>query len=124
MLSREIGLFLVDGDFPISRVSGSPIGCDVCWRMLPSIVFLVEFKPLSTTHSGFATTTRGNDELKMRIAIHDTRNEPRRCGVLCHELAHILLGHLGTDADHWQPLSYRPDYVCLFGIEVISGAGG
>ena len=62
---------------------------------------LVEFKPLSSTHSGFAATTRGNDEWKMRIAIHDALNEPSRCGVLCHELAHILLGHLGTDADHW-----------------------
>ena len=24
-------------------------------------------------------------------------------GVLCHELAHIYLGHLGSDKDHWWP---------------------
>ena len=28
---------------------------------------------------------------------------PSRFGVLCHELAHILLGHLGTDWDQWWP---------------------
>ena len=43
----------------------------------------------------------------MRIAIHDGLDEPSRCGVLCHELAHILLGHLGTDADHWWPARTR-----------------
>jgi hypothetical protein len=30
-------------------------------------------------------------------------DEPSKCGVLCHELAHILLGHLGTDGDQWWP---------------------
>jgi hypothetical protein len=24
-------------------------------------------------------------------------------GTLCHELAHIYLGHSGTDRDHWWP---------------------
>jgi hypothetical protein len=24
-------------------------------------------------------------------------------GTLCHELAHIYLGHLGTDREHWWP---------------------
>jgi hypothetical protein len=28
---------------------------------------------------------------------------PRRFGTLCHELAHIYLGHLGTDRDHRWP---------------------
>jgi hypothetical protein len=39
----------------------------------------------------------------VRIAIQDGLDEPSRLGVLCHELAHILLGHLGSDADHWWP---------------------
>jgi hypothetical protein len=40
---------------------------------------------------------------KMRIAIHEELNEPSRFGILCHELAHIHLGHLGSDKDHWWP---------------------
>ena len=39
----------------------------------------------------------------MRIAIHDGLDEPSRFGVLCHELAHIFLGHLDSDGDRWWP---------------------
>jgi hypothetical protein len=64
---------------------------------------LVQFKPLSSTHGGFATFSREVGEWKMRIVIHEGLDGPSRCGVLCHELAHILLGHLGSDVDHWWP---------------------
>jgi hypothetical protein len=64
---------------------------------------LVQFKPLSSTNAGFATLAREYGDWKVRIGIHDGLNDPSRCGVLCHELAHILLGHFGTDADHWWP---------------------
>lgn len=63
----------------------------------------VDFKPLSSTHGGFATLDRGGDGAKMRIAVHAGLDGPSRLGVLCHELAHVLLGHLGTDHDHWWP---------------------
>lgn len=63
----------------------------------------VDFKTLSSTHGGFATITRGTNDWKMRIAVHAELNEPSRFGVLCHEMAHILLGHLGTDKDNWWP---------------------
>lgn len=63
----------------------------------------VDFKPLSTTNAGFATIAAGGDGWKMRIAIHDGLDEPSRFGVLCHELAHIQLGHLGNDEDNWWP---------------------
>jgi hypothetical protein len=39
----------------------------------------------------------------MRIVIHDGLDEPSRFGVLCHELAHVFLGHLGSDLDRWWP---------------------
>jgi len=39
----------------------------------------------------------------MRIAVHDELDGPSRFGVLCHELAHILLGHLGSEYDNWWP---------------------
>lgn len=63
----------------------------------------VDFKTLSSTHGGFATMAFGTGDWKMRIAIHDGLDDPSRFGVLCHELAHILLGHLGTDWDQWWP---------------------
>jgi len=65
----------------------------------------VDFKTLSSTNAGFATiaASEGEGGWKMRIAIHDALDEPSRFGVLCHELAHIYLGHLGSDGDHWWP---------------------
>lgn len=63
----------------------------------------VEFKTLSTTNAGFATIDHCAVNGKMRTVIHDGLDDPSRFGVLCHELAHILLGHLGCDQDHWWP---------------------
>ena len=62
----------------------------------------IDFKHLSTTHGGFATLGSKRDE-KMRIAISESLSAPSQFGVLCHEMAHILLGHLGSDKDHWWP---------------------
>jgi len=45
----------------------------------------------------------GKTTEKMRISIHNELDEPSRFGVLCHELAHIFLGHLGSDQDRWWP---------------------
>jgi hypothetical protein len=71
----------------------------------------VGFKSLSSTNAGFATVVGGNGEWKMRIVIHEELDEASKFGVLCHELAHIYLGHLGSDKDHWWPsrreLSHR-----------------
>lgn len=63
----------------------------------------VDIKTLSSTNSGFATLALGSRDWKMRIALHDGLDGTSRLGVLCHELAHILLGHLGTDRDLWWP---------------------
>ncbi len=64
----------------------------------------VDFKPLSSTHGGFATTRLYEPaQFKMRIAIHDQLSPVEKYAVLCHELGHILLGHLGTDEDRWWP---------------------
>jgi hypothetical protein len=71
----------------------------------------VDFKKLSSTNAGFATIAVGEGGWKMRIGIHDELDGPSRFGVLCHELAHIYLGHLGSNKDHWWPsrslLSHR-----------------
>jgi hypothetical protein len=63
----------------------------------------VDFKQLSSTWAGFATVFARNPEYKMRIVIHEELDSPSRYGVLCHELAHIYLGHLGSDRDYWWP---------------------
>ena len=62
----------------------------------------VAFKPLSSSHGGFATNDVRSGS-KARIVIHDGLDEPSRFGVLVHELAHVLLGHLGSDKDRWWP---------------------
>lgn len=63
----------------------------------------VDFKILSSTNAGFATIAFGDAEFKLRTAIHEKLDGPSRFGVLCHELAHIYLGHLGSDKDYWWP---------------------
>jgi hypothetical protein len=70
----------------------------------------VDVKRLSSTNAGFATIARGDNNFKMRIALHDDLNSQSRYGVLCHELAHIYLGHLGTDKDHWWPSRTNLDH--------------
>ena len=63
----------------------------------------VDFKKLSSTHGGFVTMDHRIRGFKMRVAIHEGLDEPSRFGVLCHELAHVFLGHLGSDDDRWWP---------------------
>lgn len=63
----------------------------------------VQRKTLSLSNSGFATHAKRNSQWKMRIVIHDELDGPSCFGVLCHELAHIFLGHLGGDKDLWWP---------------------
>ena len=63
----------------------------------------VDFKTLSSTNAGFAAFDRLSADRKFRIAIHEELDEPSKFGVLCHEMAHILLGHLGCNEDGWWP---------------------
>lgn len=70
----------------------------------------IDYKTLSSSNTGFATYASRNSAWKMRIAIHDKLDDPSRFGVLCHELAHILLGHLGGDKDLWWPSRMNLDH--------------
>lgn len=69
----------------------------------------VNFRTLTSTLAGFATIDRDLEGSKMRIVVHDDLDAPSRFGVLCHELAHVLLGHLGSDHDRWWPNRYGID---------------
>lgn len=64
---------------------------------------LVQVKPLSATHGGFATTRLRDGRYKMRVVVHEELDAKSRYMVLCHELAHIYLGHLGSDKERWWP---------------------
>ncbi len=63
----------------------------------------IAFQPLSSTYAGFATRHLSSRDWKMRIAVHEGLDAPSRFGILCHDLAHVLLGHLGSDYDGWWP---------------------
>lgn len=64
---------------------------------------IVQFKNLSLTNAGFATTRMQDWKYKMRIVVHENYDDKSRYSILCHELAHIYLGHLGSDKDNWWP---------------------
>lgn len=63
----------------------------------------VQRKPLAQLHGGFATTLLRDNTFKMRVVVHTGLAQASAFGVLCHEIGHILLGHLGSDKDLWWP---------------------
>lgn len=63
----------------------------------------VELQPLSRWRAGFATMRVYDQNYKMRIGIQDELKDGAAYAVLCHELAHVYLGHVGTDKDRSWP---------------------
>jgi hypothetical protein len=63
----------------------------------------VERQPLGQLHGGFATTRLREQKYKMRIVLRSDLDDATAYSVLCHELAHVYLGHLGSDRDGWWP---------------------
>jgi len=64
---------------------------------------LLERKTMGPMRGGFATARVRDPTWKMRIALRQELPPPAAYAVLCHELAHIYLGHLGADKDGWWP---------------------
>lgn len=62
----------------------------------------VVIQALSSQLAGYARRSPV-DAPKMFVVINAEHSEPSRFGTLCHELAHIYLGHLGSDEDYWWP---------------------
>jgi hypothetical protein len=58
---------------------------------------------MGALRAGFATGRVGEPGWKMRIGLREELKPAEAYSVLCHELAHIYLGHLGTDKDAWWP---------------------
>jgi len=67
----------------------------------------VERKPMGQLRGGFATTRVQDSAWKMRVALRDELDAASAYQVLCHELAHIYLGHVGVDRDGWWPYRTR-----------------
>jgi hypothetical protein len=63
----------------------------------------VERKPMGQLRGGFATTRVNNAAWKMRIGLREELDAASAYSVLCHELAHIYLGHVGADCEGWWP---------------------
>lgn len=57
----------------------------------------VERRPMDRLRGGFSTARVYNQNWKMRVGLRDTLDDAAAYAVLCHELAHIYLGHLGAD---------------------------
>jgi hypothetical protein len=64
---------------------------------------LVERKPMGALRGGFATARGREGNWKMRVGLRQELEPAAAYAVLCHELAHIYLGHLGADKDGWWP---------------------
>jgi hypothetical protein len=64
---------------------------------------LVQRQTQASSSGGFATRAWRDAHYKMRVVVRKELESPSTYGVLCHELAHILLGHLGSDRDNWWP---------------------
>ncbi|MGD0234555.1 MAG: hypothetical protein ABSC55_08440 [Syntrophorhabdales bacterium] len=76
---------------------------DMTLRNCERDLILVQRKEMGQLHGGFATTRLRNQRYKMRIVVREQLDVGSAYAVLCHELAHIYLGHLGSDKDNWWP---------------------
>jgi hypothetical protein len=63
----------------------------------------VERKPMGQLRGGFSTARVQDPQWKMRIGLRQDMDEGDAYAVLCHELAHIYLGHLGAGKEGGWP---------------------
>jgi hypothetical protein len=63
----------------------------------------VERKAMGQLRGGFATWRVHDSAWKIRIGLRDDLDVASAYSVLCHELAHIYLGHLGADREGGWP---------------------
>ena len=71
---------------------------------------LVERKDMGPLRGGFATARAQTPPWKMRVGLRQELEPAAAYAVLCHELAHIYLGHLGADKDGGWPYRLNLPY--------------
>jgi hypothetical protein len=88
-----------------SRTSGrfNPVILDRTIRNCERDRIRVERKPMGQWRGGFSTARVQDPHWKMRIGVRAELDEGAAYSVLCHELAHIYLGHLGADKEGGWP---------------------
>ncbi len=59
--------------------------------------------PMGELRGGFATSRGRDGGWKMRVGLRADLDDAAAYAVLCHELAHVYLGHTGADRDGWWP---------------------
>jgi hypothetical protein len=59
--------------------------------------------PMGELRGGFATSRARAPGVKMSVGLRADLVDAATYAVLCHELAHIYLGHVGADRDGWWP---------------------
>jgi hypothetical protein len=59
--------------------------------------------PMGELRAGFATSRGREPGWKMRVGLRADLEDAGAYAALCHELAHIYLGHVGADRDGWWP---------------------
>lgn len=69
----------------------------------------VERKPMSELRGGFATSRSQDPAWKIRVVLRAESETPVAYAALCHELAHVYLGHLGGDRDGAWPFRAHLD---------------
>lgn len=78
----------------------------------------ISYNVMSRLNAGFIATTLllednegDREKLKYRMVINNDFSTEQKYATLCHELAHLFLGHLGEDHDEWwddrRELSYN-----------------
>lgn len=63
----------------------------------------VEYKKYGQLHAGSAMHVPTGSDMKVRIELNEELDPRGQYSTLCHELAHVYLGHLGSDRDKWWP---------------------
>jgi len=63
----------------------------------------VERKAMGQLQGGFTTARVQDPNWKIRIGLREALDEGAAYAVLCHELAHVYLGHLGADKEGGGP---------------------
>jgi hypothetical protein len=63
----------------------------------------IRFQSMGTYRAGWAENAGPTSAAKMFVQVNDRLSPASRYATLCHELAHIHLGHLGNDEEEWWP---------------------
>lgn len=63
----------------------------------------IVMRKLGMLHAGSAILSNRPERVKLTVELNQELDSKARYGTLCHELAHIHLGHLGSDRDDWWP---------------------